>query len=224
MRRIAVLLFMIILVVPLMAGASRWKKNPDTTDTNIKSTYGLEVVFKGADYNEIGFSQIPATLSGSNGILTTSFDTGTLTLTGHDLNTSEDSTGNWTTSTKKDSNGNTVDYYNFTGSCYLYWYVSYTSPLYLKLEVKNTDKFDDAITVKVAASLATKGTILKTLVSTDSKSDSKTNKKQTLVNIGSSDKVGYTYGSRYLNISVDVTSYPENGKVGDLILTLETSA
>ena len=222
MRRIAVFFLMIMLVVPLMAGASKWKKG--SSETGITDTYGLKLVFKGADYNEIGFSQIPATLSDSNGILTTSFDTGTLTLTGHDLNTSENSSGNWTTSTKKDSNGNTVDYYNFTGSCYLYWYVSYTSPLYLKLEVKNTDKFDDAITVKVAESLATKGTIMNTLVSTDSESGSTTNKKQTLVNIGSSDKVGYTYGSRYLIISVDVTSYPENGKVGDLILTLETSA
>ena len=201
MRRITVFLLIFMLTASLLSAEtvqttrSRWKTNPGEDDTDIKSTYGLKVVFKGANYNEIGFSQIPATLTDSNGIQTTPYSTGTLTLTGHDLATK--------------SNGSY--YYNFTGSCYLYWYVSYTSSLYLKLEVSNTDNFKDTITVNVES-------LENSLVSTDS-----TKNKQTLVTIGESKKVGYTYGSRYLTVSVDVTSYPENGKVGELTLTLETS-
>ena len=202
MKKIIITFFVLFSIVSLFADttgeSSKWSSTK--TGDGYSSEYGFKVIFKGVESFNIGFSQSQAVLTNSNGLQTLPFDNNALTLIRKDENAVKD--------------GEAISFY---GNCYLYWYVSYISQFDLKLTVNAED--GSTITANIYKSSAK--TQVEATATTDTSED--TNKNYaTLSSLGESGKVGWTYGSRYIDLSVDVKSYPTDGKVGSLILTLET--
>lgn len=200
MKKMAILLLVILVAVPLFADTTtvgvKWKSGGTTAD-GYTDNFDFKVVFKGDEYFNIGFSQSQAVLTTSNGLQTLPFENNTLTLTRdyEDAHVAE---------------GGTI---SFSGNCYIYWYVSYISQFTLKL------KAEAASGSTINAGIYTSSSASSAEASTSSESGSS---PASLSNLGESGRVGYIYGSRYIKLSVGVASYPADGKVGTLTLTLET--
>lgn len=200
MKKLVILLFVILVAVSLFADTetteAKWKTDDSgSVVSGYTNQYAFKVVFKGDENFNIGFSQSQAVLTTSNGLQTLPFENNTLTLSRVDENPVAE--------------GGTI---SFSGNCYIYWYVSYISQFNLKMSA--TAVSGSSIIAYVYDSVSAT-TVKQTAKSSDGS-------MAKLENLGESGKVGYVYGSRYIKLSVDVKSYPADGRVGSLTLTLET--